>query len=58
MPILMIDRYSQFGVDVHVKSDAVNHSVWNGKKADDIDARKKGLHVIPILYSSSLFLLD
>jgi saccharopine dehydrogenase-like NADP-dependent oxidoreductase len=42
--------FSQFGVDPHVESDAVNHPCWNGKKEDDIDARKKGLFVIPIMY--------
>jgi hypothetical protein len=40
-------------VDPHVESDAVNHPCWNDKKEDDIDARKKGLFVIPIIYYRS-----
>ena len=35
----------------------MDHPCWNGKKQDDEDARKKGLHVIPVMYGSTAALL-
>jgi hypothetical protein len=44
----MLIIYSEFGIDVHVDSEPVRHPCWEGKKADDIYAQQKGLHVIPV----------
>ena len=47
-PQSLISYCSEFGVDVHVDSEFIRHSMWEGKKAHDTYAESKGLKVISI----------